>query len=66
MWSSSVLTYVHSENVYHAPEDVPVNLDLDLKNLGLDYSKSLLRSRLRTDKLTKGFELISRSLLNAL
>ncbi|KAK3997438.1 NADP-dependent oxidoreductase domain-containing protein [Cladorrhinum sp. PSN332] len=25
------------ENVYHAPEDVPVNLDLDLKHLGLDY-----------------------------
>ncbi|KAH9907806.1 NADP-dependent oxidoreductase domain-containing protein [Xylariomycetidae sp. FL2044] len=25
------------ENVYHAPEDVEVNLDISLKNLGLDY-----------------------------
>ncbi|KEZ46407.1 1,5-anhydro-D-fructose reductase [Scedosporium apiospermum] len=25
------------ENVYHAPEDVEVNIDISLKNLGLDY-----------------------------
>ena len=27
----------HRENVFHAPEDVAVNLGMDLKYLGLDY-----------------------------
>jgi len=27
----------HRENVYHAPEDVEINLDISLKNLGLEY-----------------------------
>lgn len=26
-----------SENVYHAPDDVELNLDISLQNLGLDY-----------------------------
>lgn len=28
------------ENVYHAPDDVEINLDISLKNLGFDYGKS--------------------------
>lgn len=27
----------HSENVYHAPEDVETNVDISLSNLGLEY-----------------------------
>lgn len=32
------------ENVYHAPEDVEINLDISLKNLGFDYGNYTLSS----------------------
>ncbi|KAK0666748.1 1,5-anhydro-D-fructose reductase [Cercophora samala] len=32
-----IIVVTKLENVFHAPEDVEVNLDISLKNLGLDY-----------------------------